>query len=93
MTNKQIWETCKVPIIISLVISIFLVTAFICTFALSEPVDCNANTTEFEVHDAFVYTGTIVDSKTGVNYIVVDNDKSIAIYPRYNSDGTLYVSE
>ena len=93
MTNKQIWETCKVPIIISIVISVFLVISFIWAFAMSEPVDCNANSTEFKVHDAFVYTGTIVDSKTGVNYIVVDNDKSIDICPRYNSDGTLYVSK
>lgn len=91
MTNKQIWETCKVPIIIS--ISTFISAAFICAFAMSEPVDCNANSTEFKVHDAFVYTGVIVDSKTGVNYIVVDNDKSIDICPRYNSDGTLYVSK
>lgn len=39
-----------------------------------------------------------VDSKTGVNYIVVNNNggksyAQIAIVPRYNADGTLYISE
>lgn len=37
----------------------------------------------------------VIDNDTGVNYIVVTNgyDRSIAITPRLNADGTLYVSE
>ena len=39
----------------------------------------------------------VVDENTGVNYIVVSGelyDKSVglAIYPRYNADGSLYVT-
>lgn len=35
-----------------------------------------------------------VDKSTGVNYLVAKNyDNGIAICPRYNADGTLYVSE
>ncbi len=42
----------------------------------------------------------IVDDETGVNYVVVSIDsgrvaggKGISIYPRYNADGSLYVSK
>ena len=39
-----------------------------------------------------------VDNKTGVNYIVVNTNygkssEQIVIVPRYNADGTLYISE
>ena len=34
-----------------------------------------------------------VDPATGVNYIIVDGYESVAVCPRYNPDGTLYVSE
>lgn len=39
---------------------------------------------------------TIVDDKTGVNYLVLtrwNTGGEIAICPRYNADGSLYVSE
>lgn len=35
----------------------------------------------------------MVDKETMVNYIIIDNGKSIAIVPRYNEDGTLYTGE
>lgn len=42
-------------------------------------------------------TSVVVDDDTGVNYVVVtamtySNAKTIAITPRLNADGTLYVS-
>lgn len=50
---------------------------------------------------AFTYNGGytasyLIDNETGVNYIVVDKYGSgvaIAITPRLNTDGSLYVSE
>lgn len=44
------------------------------------------------------HTLNVVDSETGVNYVVVSGElysKSvgIAICPRYNADGSLYVSK
>lgn len=42
------------------------------------------------------HTLCIIDEETGVNYVVVSYDdlegSGIAICPRYNADGTLYVS-
>ena len=44
------------------------------------------------------YTLVVVDEETGVNYVVVSAENksystsTIAISPRYNSDGSLYVS-
>ena len=34
-----------------------------------------------------------IDKETGVNYMVYDDGKSGGICPRYNADGTLYISE
>ena len=44
------------------------------------------------------YTLVVVDEETGVNYVVVSaqnysNAITIAISPRYNADGTLYVTK
>ena len=42
-------------------------------------------------------TFCVVDDTTGVNYIVASGEcsycRSVAITPRYNADGTLYVSK
>ena len=37
----------------------------------------------------------IVDENTGVNYVVVSNNSNadVAICPRYNADGSLYVGK
>ena len=34
-----------------------------------------------------------VDNETGVNYLICDRGYGGGICPRYNADGTLYVSE
>lgn len=48
-------------------------------------------------YSAGVYTYIIVDSNTGINYIVTKSTLSgnggISIVPRYNPDGTLYVTQ
>ena len=36
---------------------------------------------------------TVVDYSTGVNYIIYDNTGRAGMCPRYNADGTLYVTE
>ena len=41
--------------------------------------------------DKTIYT--TVDTETGVNYIIACSGKGISIIPRYNADGSLYVSE
>ena len=52
---------------------------------------------EFDMNKSTHYERilSLVDNDTGVNYIVVTNgfDRSIAITPRLNADGTLYTSE
>ena len=41
-----------------------------------------------------VYTKYYTDNKTGVQYIVVvSKDGGVSIYPRLNSDGTLYIKK
>ena len=45
-----------------------------------------------------VSTYCVIDDDTGVNYVVVtamtySNAKTIAITPRFNADGSLYVSD
>lgn len=46
--------------------------------------------------NSYAHTWTVVDDNTGVNYVVVTTERgngemSIAITPRLNADGTLYV--
>jgi hypothetical protein len=48
--------------------------------------------------NGWYYTLTVVDEDTGVNYIVVSAERcsyspAVAITPRLNADGTLYVSK
>ena len=48
--------------------------------------------------NGYFYTLIVVDDETGVNYIVVSTDRyskavPVAITPRLNADGTLYVSK
>lgn len=53
----------------------------------------------FQNENGSMNTYNIVDENTGVNYVVVSEEAlyhgepSVAICPRYNADGTLYVSE
>lgn len=46
--------------------------------------------------NGYANTWNVIDSDTGVNYVVVSTDSpdgySIAITPRLNADGTLYVA-
>lgn len=36
---------------------------------------------------------TYVDKETGVNYIWLNSDSGVDIQPRYNDDGSLYVTK
>lgn len=52
----------------------------------------------FENENGDYQTLKIVDDDTGVNYVVVGTElgggyRSISICPRYNADGSLYVSK
>ena len=47
--------------------------------------------------NSYTHTWNVVDDNTGVNYVVVTTERgngamSIAITPRLNADGTLYVT-
>lgn len=51
-----------------------------------------------ENKNSYANTWTVVDDNTGVNYVVITTERgngemSVAITPRLNADGTLYVSE
>ena len=39
------------------------------------------------------YVSVIVDHETGVNYVFYKSGYSGSISPRYNADGTLYITE
>ena len=66
------------------------------------PVVANADQTRplkiwYENSNGAVHTYCLVDSNTGVNYVVVSTEcgnggYSIAITPRLNADGSLYVT-
>ena len=50
----------------------------------------------YQNENGYVHTWTVVDDNTGVNYIVVTTERgndemTIAITPRLNADGSLYV--
>lgn len=59
--------------------------------ATEKPTDYAGNRIiDFDSHNEFA---VIVDSETGVNYIITTNFYGGGIAPRYHADGTLYVSE
>lgn len=87
-----------------LLVSMALIVAFALGACNDAGIQANA---EEETVDAFSFawasnsgfygiTYTVVDNETGVNYIVVERSSarghSVSITPRYNADGTLYVS-
>ena len=67
---------------ITLVIVAVLVASMLCGFA-------SHKLYEYTMND-FYY---IVDKETGVNYVVYSEVYKAGICPRYNSDGSLYVSK
>ena len=51
-------------------------------------------TTPYEMDIALPASAEVyVDNETGVNYLICDRGYGGGICPRYNADGTLYVSE
>ena len=82
----------KILVIISM-IAMFLFGVCSATSASAE--QNNPIKLWFENRNGNIMTCKIVDDNTGVNYIVVasDYDGSVAITPRLNADGTLYVSK
>ena len=40
-----------------------------------------------------IYVSVIVDHETGVNYVFYISGYGGGLSPRYNSDGTLYITE
>ena len=82
-----------------------IIIALIMTFLLGA---CSANTANAEQEwplkiwhqntNGAYHTYCVVDDDTGVNYVVVSTERgngeySIAITPRLNADGSLYVKE
>lgn len=46
-----------------------------------------------ESESGSLFIGYYVDPETGVNYVEYANTRGGGICPRYNADGSLYVSE
>ena len=84
-----------------LLVSMALIVAFALGACSDAGVQANAEEETVEVvsftrvsHDLFLgNTYIVVDNETGVNYIVVGGSNGVSITPRFNADGTLYVSE
>lgn len=85
----------KILVIISM-IAMFLFGACSATNASAE--QNNPIKIWMQNTNAAYHTLKVVDDDTGVNYIVVSTERgnggySVAITPRLNADGTLYVSK
>ena len=83
--------------IITIILSICILCGYgVSTIAAEQP---NYPIKFYNKHASRDYnTLLIIDETTGVNYIGVSSDnggsyKSVSLCPRYNKDGTLYVSE
>ena len=80
------------------VIALFLVFLLgACSSAVASAEQTNPIKIWFQNENGAYETLQVVDENTGVNYVVVatevgNGDRSIAITPRLNADGTLYVS-
>lgn len=88
---------------------LFICMALIAAFTLGACSDAGVQANaEEETVEAFSFTWVsnsgfygctyaLVDNETGVNYIVVERNskygEGVSITPRFNADGTLYVSE
>lgn len=87
----------KVNIISGVGLSILSITAFMLAIAGCDKVDKVEASVEgnFEVvGDSFIKSKKaveIIDKETGVNYLLVSSNHSVAITPLYNADGTLKV--
>ena len=75
-------------------IIVFITTLLLCGCAEEDKEIKNNSKPEIEKHGNIQY---IVDTETGVNYIVyrdtVAYGISVAMHPRLNVDGSLFVSE
>ena len=83
--------------IVAILLLVFLLGACSSTIASAE--QTNPIKIWFQNENGAYETLQVVDEDTGVNYVVVatevevgDGQRSIAITPRLNADGTLYVS-
>lgn len=80
------------------VIALFLVFLLgACSSTVASAEQTNPIKIWFQNENGAYETLQVVDENTGVNYVVVATDagnghRSIAITPRLNADGTLYVS-
>lgn len=83
-----------------ILITTMVITGFVlgrCAFTIYAAQD-NSLKIWYENSNGAVHTYCLVDDITGVNYVVVSTERgngeySIAISPRYNSDGSLYSSK
>lgn len=81
--------------IVAILLLVFLLGACSSTIASAE--QTNPIKIWFQNENGAYETLRVVDEDTGVNYVVVATEvgnghRSIAITPRLNADGTLYVS-
>ena len=78
--------------LLNIIILSILLTACVTTFGVAEQ---NGSLKIWGESENGVYdTLVVVDSNTGVNYVVVSyNASSVSITPRLNADGSLYVTK
>ena len=81
--------------IVAILLLVFLLGA--CSSTITSAEQTNPIKIWFQNENGAYETLQVVDEDTGVNYVVVATEvgnghRSIAITPRLNADGTLYVS-
>lgn len=78
-----------------------LIAALLLILVLALPASAVSQSIDKDIANAWgvQFTNYVVDEETGVNYIVItgwegrNGASCVSICPRYNADGTLYVTE
>ena len=84
---------------LSIITLVFIVGLFVGGFTsiTTQAKQSNPLQIWFQNENGTMSTYNVVDEATGVNYVVVSQDlcsqPAISMCPRYNADGTLYVTE
>lgn len=97
MDDKSFWKKIKVLSFIPLIIVVVMLCVTMAIFTNDNINSASASYKELSVRTVSsigsLDTLLITDNETGVQYIGVWTTRGIAITPRLNADGSLYISE
>lgn len=93
----KIWQRVLITVMTVLLTALLAIGVFFTITITADAAQDRPLKIWFENKNGTYETLYVVDEKTGVNYIVVSGElfqdpRGIAIIPRYNADGSLYVT-